>query len=157
MKQIHDESAAGTDGDPPVPAAGSQILKSAFARGSGRMQRTMDWMRTRGVKNWPAPFFPSLAAFSSNQPSADFNADSTIDFFDYLDFVSDFAARRAASDYNADTVIDFFDYLDFVASFAAGESDAGNASPCTTSRWPAPSNASVSVPVTSTHSPPSAR
>jgi len=49
----------------------------------------------------------------------DYNRDGTTDFFDYLDFVDDFAARRAAADYNTDGGIDFFDYLDFVADFAA--------------------------------------
>ncbi len=51
---------------------------------------------------------------------ADFNADTVLDFFDYLDFVSAFAANEPAADFNADTVIDFFDYLDFVADFANG-------------------------------------
>jgi hypothetical protein len=51
---------------------------------------------------------------------ADFNADSVLDFNDYLDFVADFSGNTAAADFNADGVIDFFDYLDFVAAFAAG-------------------------------------
>ncbi|MBU6412283.1 MAG: hypothetical protein KGS45_02315 [Planctomycetes bacterium] len=51
---------------------------------------------------------------------ADFNADGIGDFFDYLDFVSDFAANRWAGDFNRDNVIDFFDYLDFVDAFSAG-------------------------------------
>jgi hypothetical protein len=50
---------------------------------------------------------------------ADFNNDGVIDFFDYLDFVSEFAASGPMADYNADTVIDFFDYLDFVAAFSS--------------------------------------
>jgi hypothetical protein len=50
---------------------------------------------------------------------ADFNNDGVVDFFDYLDFVSEFAANGPNSDYNADTVIDFFDYLDFVAAFSS--------------------------------------
>ena len=49
-----------------MPHAGSQIVKSALSRGSGRTQRTIDWIRRRGVKYCPAPFLPSLAAFSSN-------------------------------------------------------------------------------------------
>jgi CubicO group peptidase (beta-lactamase class C family) len=48
---------------------------------------------------------------------ADFNGDDTVDFFDYLDFVSAFSANAPEADFNADTVIDFFDYLDFVAVF----------------------------------------
>ncbi len=52
--------------------------------------------------------------------AADFNGDTTLDFFDYLDFVDVFAANSPTADFNADTVVDFFDYLDFVAAFAAG-------------------------------------
>lgn len=52
--------------------------------------------------------------------AADFNADGIADFFDYLDFVEEFAANRWISDFNRDNVIDFFDYLDFVNSFSAG-------------------------------------
>ena len=53
-----------------MPQAGSQMVNSACARGSGFMQRTMDWIRTRGVKYCPAPFLPSLAAFSSSPSKA---------------------------------------------------------------------------------------
>lgn len=52
--------------------------------------------------------------------TADYNVDGVVDFFDYLDFVSDFAAGRGGSDFNADYVVDLFDYLDFVAAFADG-------------------------------------
>ncbi|MBU6412464.1 MAG: hypothetical protein KGS45_03245 [Planctomycetes bacterium] len=45
---------------------------------------------------------------------ADYNADTNIDFFDYLDFVADFAANAPRADFKLDGVIDFFDYLDFV-------------------------------------------
>ncbi len=51
---------------------------------------------------------------------ADFNNDSSVDFFDYLDFVDAFSAGDLSADFNADTVIDFFDYLDFVDAFSAG-------------------------------------
>ncbi|MBU6413892.1 MAG: DNRLRE domain-containing protein [Planctomycetes bacterium] len=51
---------------------------------------------------------------------ADYNQDTVIDFFDYLDFVADFSSNAAGADFNADTVIDFFDYLDFVAAFSSG-------------------------------------
>ncbi len=51
---------------------------------------------------------------------ADFNADGTSDFFDYLDFVAAFAGNSLASDFNADGIVDFFDYLDFVSAFATG-------------------------------------
>lgn len=52
--------------------------------------------------------------------TADFNADTVVDLFDYLDFVSVFAAGTIEADFNGDTVVDFFDYLDFVAAFSSG-------------------------------------
>ncbi|MBU6413629.1 MAG: FG-GAP repeat protein [Planctomycetes bacterium] len=51
---------------------------------------------------------------------ADFNGDTVVDFFDYLDFVAAFSSNDPAADFNADTTIDFFDYLDFVAAFSQG-------------------------------------
>jgi hypothetical protein len=56
---------------------------------------------------------------SSGSCPADFNADTIVDFFDYLDFVAAFSSNSASSDFNADTIIDFFDYLDFVAAFSS--------------------------------------
>jgi len=50
--------------------------------------------------------------------AADFNGDTEIDFFDYLDFVAAFSTNDAAADFNQDGEIDFFDYLDFVAAFS---------------------------------------
>ena len=52
--------------------------------------------------------------------AANFNCDSAVDFFDYLDFVDAFAANSPAADFNQDSVIDFFDYLDFVDAFSTG-------------------------------------
>ncbi|MBU6412500.1 MAG: hypothetical protein KGS45_03430 [Planctomycetes bacterium] len=61
---------------------------------------------------------PGLPVPSAGGCPADFNADTIVDFFDYLDFVAAFSANEASSDFNADTTIDFFDYLDFVAAFS---------------------------------------
>ena len=52
--------------------------------------------------------------------AADFNNDSSVDFFDYLDFVDAFSSGAAQADFNADGSIDFFDYLDFVDAFSVG-------------------------------------
>ncbi len=52
--------------------------------------------------------------------TADFNNDSVIDFFDYLDFVDAFSANAPSADFNNDSIIDFFDYLDFVDAFSTG-------------------------------------
>jgi hypothetical protein len=51
---------------------------------------------------------------------ADYNADGTADFFDYLDFVAAFSDSTPAADFNRDRTVDFFDYLDFVSAFSAG-------------------------------------
>lgn len=63
------------------------------------------------------PFSFSTAGGSC---TADYNGDTVVDFFDYLDFVADFSSNAPGADFNADTVIDFFDYLDFVAAFSTG-------------------------------------
>ncbi len=52
--------------------------------------------------------------------AADFNGDTTVDFFDYLDFVDAFSSNLPAADFNGDSTIDFFDYLDFVDAFSLG-------------------------------------
>jgi hypothetical protein len=52
--------------------------------------------------------------------TADYTKDNTVDFFDYLDFVSDLEEQNFHADINGDSVLDFFDYLDFAAAFAAG-------------------------------------
>ena len=49
---------------------------------------------------------------------ADFNRDGSVDLFDYLDFVADFANALPSADMNYDCEIDFFDYLDFLANFS---------------------------------------
>jgi hypothetical protein len=51
---------------------------------------------------------------------ADYNGDATTDFFDYLDFVAEFAAESPAADFNNDCTVDFFDYLDFADEFSRG-------------------------------------
>lgn len=51
---------------------------------------------------------------------ADFNGDSVLDFFDYLDFVDAFSANDISADYNGDSTVDFFDYLDFVDAYSLG-------------------------------------
>ncbi len=56
----------------------------------------------------------------SDACAADFNSDSVVDFFDYLDFVEAFSAGGENADFNNDSVVDFFDYLDFVAEFSVG-------------------------------------
>ncbi len=52
--------------------------------------------------------------------AADFNGDSVLDFFDYLDFVDAFSNGDMTADFNSDGVVDFFDYLDLVDAFSQG-------------------------------------
>ena len=53
-----------------MPQAGSQIVKSAFARGSGFMQRTIGLDQQARREVLAGPFLPSLAAFSSRPSKA---------------------------------------------------------------------------------------
>jgi len=48
---------------------------------------------------------------------ADYNADCSVDFFDYLDFVEVFAGMYLSADFNRDGTVDLFDYLDFLIEF----------------------------------------
>jgi hypothetical protein len=73
---------------------------------------------SRFVPGWRIGFDTFVLAGSSCD--ADFNGDTVLDLFDYLDFVAAFAANVDTADYNGDTIIDLFDYLDFVADFAEG-------------------------------------
>ena len=50
--------------------------------------------------------------------TADFNGDTQVDFFDYLDFAQAFSNEEAAADFNHDGQVDFFDYLDFAQAFS---------------------------------------
>jgi hypothetical protein len=82
------------------------------------------WVRA-GFPNGASTRFQDLAGpesgFRTAPPcQADFNGDTSVDFFDYLDFVAAFSSNNPSADFNGDTNIDFFDYLDFVASFSSG-------------------------------------
>ncbi len=114
-----DQTFAGTirtqnfSGQPPRIAIGQDSVipwvRSALGDAFGSYAATTAELGTPGFYNWRNPNCP-----------ADFNADGTLDFFDYLDFVAAFSANAVTSDYNLDGVIDFFDYLDFVADFSNG-------------------------------------
>jgi hypothetical protein len=55
---------------------------------------------------------------------ADFNGDSFVDFFDYLDYVTCFEGEGCpagrSADVNGDDFVDFFDYADYVDAFETG-------------------------------------
>jgi hypothetical protein len=50
---------------------------------------------------------------------ADYSGDGFVDFFDYIEFVTDFEGGNPDADYNGDGFVDFFDYTDFVTAFQA--------------------------------------
>lgn len=57
---------------------------------------------------------------TSSCPSADFNGDQFVDFFDYGDYVACFEGDclpGTQADFNGDGFVDFFDYGDFVFAF----------------------------------------
>jgi len=62
----------------------------------------------------------SISTLGGGCPSADFNADGFVDFFDYDDYVAcfeGFGAPGCDADFNGDGFVDFFDYDDFVYAF----------------------------------------
>jgi len=77
---------------------------------------SLHYFKTAGSLTLSGIRIPSNGSVSC---PADFNADTVVDLFDYLDFVSAFSNNDPSSDFNQDSVIDFFDYLDFVAAFSA--------------------------------------
>jgi len=102
--------------------SGSVLLLAETAAGPehGAIQNTY-WFNGSLYFTYNHPTFGrELFRIRTAPCPSDFNADSIVDLFDYLDFVSAFAASEPAADFNADTIIDFFDYLDFVEAFAAG-------------------------------------
>jgi uncharacterized membrane protein len=61
-----------------------------------------------------------VANLGSQGCPADFNGDTQVDFFDYLDFAAAFDVEDMSADFNGDNQVDFFDYLDFAAEFDNG-------------------------------------
>ncbi|MBL8764488.1 MAG: hypothetical protein JNM07_09500 [Phycisphaerae bacterium] len=51
-------------------------------------------------------------------PSSDYNGDTTVDDFDYFDFLNAFNANSPSADFNGDTTVDDFDLFDFLNAFA---------------------------------------
>jgi hypothetical protein len=89
-----------------------------WSQGTGGSNRTYQFIRGSGSQFRSLP--EGRALVLSTGCDADFNADGTVDFFDYLDFASAFDADAPAADFNHNQVVDFFDYLDFVAAFDVG-------------------------------------
>ena len=58
-----------------------------------------------------------VARYGCRACPGDYNADGQVDFFDYLDFIADFAAEHPRADWDGNGQVDFFDYLDFIIAF----------------------------------------
>ena len=93
-----------------------QLIGAAHTNPRGRA--FVEYDITRRLR----PVLPTVGPLEARPVAclADFNADQTIDFFDYLDFVDAFSTSVAHADFNHDGVLDFFDYLDFVDAFSGG-------------------------------------
>jgi photosystem II stability/assembly factor-like uncharacterized protein len=95
---------------------------------TGRFEWRFDSMNTymNAFRGWHVDNIRLTApGLVCNDPCPqDFNADGTLDFFDYADFVECFEGGPcppgATPDYNRDNSTDFFDYADFVAAFETG-------------------------------------
>ncbi|MBL8764594.1 MAG: immunoglobulin domain-containing protein [Phycisphaerae bacterium] len=59
----------------------------------------------------------STAAALTVLCAADYNGDTSVDDFDYFDFLNDFNNNNLAADYNGDTSVDDFDLFDFLNDF----------------------------------------
>ncbi|MBL8763472.1 MAG: hypothetical protein JNM07_04300 [Phycisphaerae bacterium] len=67
---------------------------------------TSDFTLTFGAPPGPCP--------------GDFNGDTSLDDFDYFDFLNAFFANDISADFNGDTSVDDFDFFDFLNAFGAG-------------------------------------
>jgi hypothetical protein len=90
---------------------------------------------TYWLGGWPAAPYAStfIGLYGSNPRDcgpADFNADTTVDVLDFLDFIDDFSncenqpapcGSIANADLGGDTIVDILDFLDFMDVFGACE------------------------------------
>ena len=104
-RAVIDNSTLGTGGYFTLPPNPNRIKIELF-------RFNPDRTTTTGTIYWDDVEFEQFCL-------ADFNADSVVDFFDYLDFVDAFSSNTDDADFNADGSIDFFDYLDFVDAFSS--------------------------------------
>ena len=76
--------------------------------------------RVFAAPNWANTFLALTGTGEASCPSADFNGDGFVDFFDYDDYVACFEGTCPPgldADFNGDGFVDFFDYDDFVFAF----------------------------------------
>ena len=79
-----------------------------------------DENRSFAAPFWANTFLKLSGTGEPACPSADFNADGFVDFFDYSDFVVCFEGTcpdGLTADFNNDDFVDFFDFDDFVDAF----------------------------------------
>jgi hypothetical protein len=110
---------AGSAETIPLPARGAWTVLGPET-GAAQISLELDGVARQVVSTDPADNASSVVyAFVPCGPG-DFNADGSLDFFDYLDFAIAFDAGDAAADFDGNGSIDFFDYLDFVLAYDAG-------------------------------------
>ncbi|MBL8764800.1 MAG: hypothetical protein JNM07_11075 [Phycisphaerae bacterium] len=113
--------------EPPLPNGGFNEtmalmpLSPALGRGSsGPLIDLAGNIVAEDQRGFPRPIGRSdIGAFEA-RCRADYNGDTSVDDFDYFDFLNDFFSMAAAADYNGDTSVDDFDYFDFLNDFFWG-------------------------------------
>jgi hypothetical protein len=124
IRTIHEGVNLDSVSTPPVPlftATGAATPTINLAPGAGSGDRPWNF------HTWTFDCYVTNGCGSATSNAAtltvcagDFNCDSSVDFFDYLDFVDAFTSGAANADFNGDGSSDFFDYLDFVDAFTSG-------------------------------------
>lgn len=114
---IPNGSGAGGGGRIAVFARQRDILA-----GSLRADRELSW---GGFPQSPDPIFRTphyseVGTIFIGASLADYDGNDQVDFFDYLDFIQDFANEHPDADFNGDGSVDHLDYLDFLAAFLDG-------------------------------------
>ncbi|MBL8764801.1 MAG: hypothetical protein JNM07_11080 [Phycisphaerae bacterium] len=118
--------AAGSDftlqpGSPAIDAGDSLALPSGLTLDlAGSPRRADDPDVADTGTGWPPIDIGPLELASASGCPADFNGDTSVDDFDYFDFLNAFSLSQAEGDINGDTSVDDFDYFDFLSAFFGG-------------------------------------
>ncbi len=113
--------------DGPTPLAPKSSFPAAY--GGPQPTTTAQSFGSRLYVGGSFKFFAATATSTNSssflsslvcQCAGDFNNDSVVDTFDYLDFLQQFSVGNVTADFNTDGVVDFFDYLDLVAAMTEG-------------------------------------
>ncbi|MBL8765350.1 MAG: hypothetical protein JNM07_13895 [Phycisphaerae bacterium] len=94
-------------------------LSGTLATGQYRIRSEIN-LSAGANEAWAASYDYLLDVPGPGSCAADFNGDTSVDDFDYFDFLNAFFADSMAADFNGDTGVDDFDYFDFLNAFFGG-------------------------------------